>query len=140
MDDAETEGWLEPETEAELREAYESVGPAAQTVVRETTKAMAFDRAEYEERVDSGVVETARDALFASLLRVRVADRETFEAWRDEYDGAVHVAGSEHVDRAVWHVAPAADAAVAATFQDEREAAVGTLRRQAFGRLYDDLL
>jgi hypothetical protein len=140
MDDAETAGWLAPETESELREAYESVGPAAQTVVREVTKAMEFDRAEYDERVDGDVVETARDALFASLLRVRVADRETFEEWRERYDGAVHVSGSEHVDRVVWHVAPAVDAAVAATFQDERRAAVATLRRQAFGRLYDDLL
>jgi hypothetical protein len=140
MDDVEETGWLEPETEADLREAYESVGPAAQTVVREVTKAMEFDRAEYDERVDGEVVETARDALFASLLVVRVADRETFEAWREGYDGAVHVAGSEHVDSVVWHVAPAADAAVAATFQDERDAAVATLRRQAFGRLYDDLL
>lgn len=140
MDDVEETGWLEPETEADLREAYESVGPAAQTVVRETTKAMEFDRAEYDERVDAEVVETARDALFASLLCVRVGDRDTFEAWREDYDGAVHVAGSEHVDRVVWHVAPAADAAVAATFQDERDAAVATLRRQAFGRLYDDLL
>jgi len=101
---------------------------------------MEFDRAEYDERVDADVVETARDALFASLLRVRVADRETFEAWREGYDGEVHVSGSDHVDRVVWHVAPVAEAAVAATFQDERRAAVATLRRQAFGRLYDDLL
>jgi len=101
---------------------------------------MAFDRAEYEERVDSDVVETARDALFASLLRVRVGTVEAFEAWREGYDGDCHVAGSEHVDHAVWHVAPVAGAAAAATFQDERDAAVATLRRQAFGRLYADLL
>jgi len=140
MNDVEEMGWLAPETESDLHEAFESVGPAAQTVVRETTKAMEFDRAEYDERVDGAVVETARDALFASLLAVRVADRETFESWREDYDGDVHVAGSDNVDRVVWHVAPVADAAVAATFQDERDAAVATLRRQAFGRLYDDLL
>ncbi len=139
-EDVETVGWLEPADEAELHDAYEAVGPAAQTVVRETTKAMEFDRAEYDERVDSDVVETARDALFASLLRVRVGTDETFETWREGYGGDCHVAGSDHVDHVVWHVAPVAEAAVAATFQDERDAAVATLRRQAFGRLYDGLL
>jgi hypothetical protein len=44
------------------------------------------------------------------------------------------------VERVVWHVPPFADAAVAATFQDERDAAVATLRRQAFGRCYRDRL
>jgi len=138
--DVEKTGWLAPETTAELHAAYEDVGLAAQTVVRETTKAMAFDRAEYQERVTGAVVETARDAIFASLLRVRVADRERFEAWRESYDGDCHVAGSDNVDRVVWHVAPVADAAVAATFHEKRDAAIAALRRQAFGRLYDDLL
>jgi hypothetical protein len=44
--------------------------------------------------------------------------------------------GSPNVDRVAWHAAPFADEAVATTFQNEREAAVGTLRRQAFSRLY----
>jgi hypothetical protein len=138
--ETDTEGWLAPETDAELREAYESVGPVAQTVVREVARAMAFDHEEYEERVTGEVIETARDALFASLLRVRVGDRDAFEDWRGDYDGDCHVVGSEHVGRVVWHDAPVAGAAVAATFQDERAAAVATLRRQAFGRLYADLL
>jgi len=50
------------------------------------------------------------------------------------------VFGSEDVDNVVWHAPPFADAAIAATFQDERDAAVATLRRQAFGRLYRDAL
>ncbi|MFB6107924.1 MAG: DUF5809 family protein [Haloplanus sp.] len=136
----ETEGVFEPETLADAREAYESVGPAAQTVVRETAKAMDFDREEYRERVTSDVVETARDALFASLLVVRVGDREAFEAWREDADVEVSEVGSPDVTKVVWHVAPFADAAVAATFENEREAAVATLRRQAFGRLYRDRL
>lgn len=136
----ETEGVFDPETLAAAREAYESVGPAARTAVREMATAMDFDRAEYETRVTSDVVETARDAIFASLLVVRVADREAFESWRDDADAEVTVFGSSDVDRVVWHVAPFADAAVAATFQNERDAAVGTLRRQAFGRLYRDRL
>jgi hypothetical protein len=136
----ETEGVFDPETLADAREAYESVGPAAQTVVRETASAMDFDREEYRERVTSDVVETARDALFASLLVVHVGDREEFDAWRADATVDVTVLGSDEVDRVVWHVASFADAALAATFQEERDAAVGTCRRQAFGRLYRDAL
>jgi hypothetical protein len=138
--DVQRDGVFEPETLEAAREAYESVGPAAKTAVRETATAMEFDREEYRDRVTSDVVETARDAIFASLLAVRVADRDAFESWRADADVDVTVAGSPDVDRVVWHVAPFADAAVAATFQDEREAAVATCRRQAFGRCYRDRL
>ncbi|MFB6303010.1 MAG: DUF5809 family protein [Haloferacaceae archaeon] len=139
-EDWETEGFVAPATVAEARAAYRSVDPVARTVVRETAWAMDFDRAEYDERVTDGVIETARDALFASLLAVRIGSHEAYEAWREDYDGEVHEAGSEQVDRVVWHAPPFADEAVAATFASEREAAVGTLRRQAFGRLYRDVL
>lgn len=136
-----TEGFFAPETVEEARDAYEGVGPAAQTVVRETARAMEFDREEYHDRVTSDAVETARDALFASLLVVRVGTREEFEAWRDDYpDYDVAETGSPDVESVVWHVAPFAETAVAATFQSEREAAVGTLRRQAFGRIYRERL
>lgn len=136
----ETEGVFDPATLADAREAYESVGPAAQTVVRETASAMDFDREEYHDRVTSDVVETARDALFASLLVVHVGDRDAFEDWRADADVDVTLLGSDEVENVVWHVAPAVDAAVAATYQDERDAAVATCRRQAFGRLYRDAL
>jgi hypothetical protein len=132
------EGRLSPETESAAREAYEAVGPTAQLVVKEVAKAMAFDREEYRERVTGDVVETARDVLFAAELEVRVGSREEYEAWRDGFDGDVVEHGSEHVDSIAWHVAPFADAAVAATFQDERDAAVGTLRRQAYGEIYKE--
>jgi hypothetical protein len=136
-----TEGVFSPETEAEAREAFESVGPAAQVVVRETTKAMEFDREEYSQRVTGDVVETARDALFASLLEVHVGDREEWEAWQEEHpEYSAHVNGSDHVDHVVWHAAPCTGEAVAATFQQEEQAAIGTLRRQAYGRIYADLL
>ncbi|PSP84785.1 hypothetical protein BRC83_04925 [Halobacteriales archaeon QS_1_68_17] len=133
----ETEGLLSPATEREAREHYEALGPAAQVLVREVARAMEFDREEYDRRVTSGVVETARDVLFASLLSVRVGTREEFEEWcADNPDYERREAGSEHVDYVVWHAAPAAEVVAAATFQDERDAAVGTLRRQAFGRVY----
>lgn len=133
------EGLIAPATVAEARERYEALGPPARTVVREVAKAMSFDREEYADRVTGEVVETARDALFASLLEVRVGSRAAFEAWREAHDGPVHATGSEHVDRAVWHAGPGGEA-VAATFQSERDAAVATLRRQAFGRLYREVV
>ncbi|MFC4358342.1 DUF5809 family protein [Halobium salinum] len=137
----ETEGVFAPETVEEAREQYENVGPAAQVVVRETVRAMAFDRKEYKERVTSDVVETARDALFASLLVVHVGDRAEFEAWCEDHpDYDVTEVGNENVERVVWHAAPFAGEVAAATFQEERTAAVGTLRRQAFGRIYRDRL
>ena len=135
-----TEGRFEPDTVADARATYDAVGPAARVVVRETTRAMAFDREEYDRRVTDEVVETARDALFASLLAVTVADRDAYERWRAEYDGEVVETGSDAVDRVAWHAPSFADRAVAATFQDEPTAAAQTLRRQAFGRLYRPLL
>ncbi|MCL9812830.1 DUF5809 family protein [Natranaeroarchaeum aerophilus] len=134
-----TTGLFSPDDEAEAVETYDSLGPAAQTVVKETAKAMAFDADEYDERVTGDVIETARDALFASLLSVQVGTVEEFEAWCEDFDGDVEVRGSEHVDNVVWHVAPG-ERAVAATFQSEERAAVGTLRRQAFGTIYRELV
>lgn len=133
----ETEGSLAPETEAAARAAFESAGPTAQQVVREAAKAMSFDREEYRERVTSDVVETARNVLFADRLAVHVGTREEFEAWTDDHpEYEVTEVGSPNVGRVVWHAAPFSKDVVAATYHEEREAAVGTLRRQAFSRLY----
>jgi len=138
-----TEGEFTPATAAAVRERYDALGPTAQVVVKEVAKAMGMDADEYDRRVTSDVVETARDVLFASLLEVHVGSREEYEDWladADYDDEAVQEVGSEHVDNVVWHAAPATETVVAASFHDERRAAVGTLRRQAFGRLYRDLL
>ncbi|MEZ3142970.1 DUF5809 family protein [Halobaculum sp. MBLA0143] len=134
--DIETEGYLAPATVAAARERYAEAVPTAKTATREATKAMSFDREEYERRVTSDVVGTVRDAVFASSLRVQVADRETFEAWADDDGRETVLVGHDDAPRVVWHAPGFADSVVAATFADEREAAVGTLRRQAFGRLY----
>ena len=166
----ETEGHLAPESGDAARQRYAELGGAAGTVVRAATKAMGFDREEYEERVTDDVRATARDALFASLLEVRVGDSEAFEAWRATFDGDCRVMGSEEVPNVVWHVVPfgatgppdraAGDSggrspsdsragsgsegvepvAVAATFQDEPEAAKATLRRTVFARMYHDVI
>ena len=132
----ETRGRDEFETETAAREAFEAAGPTAQTAVREAAKAMGFDREEYEARVTPAVVETVRDVVFAGGLAVAVGTREEFETWREDVDLEVTAIGSEHVDHVAWHAAPFCGEAVAATFQDEADAAVETLRRQALGRVY----
>ena len=136
----ETRGRDEFESVAVAREAFETAGQIAQTVVREATKAMGFDREEYEQRVTPDVVETVRDVLFAQGLAVTVGTRAEFDEWRESTDLEVATVGSEHVDNVAWHAAPFAGQAVAATYQGERRAAVGTLRRQAFGRIYDGVV
>ncbi|WP_128477307.1 DUF5809 family protein [Halorussus pelagicus] len=135
----ETHGFLAPETETEARDRYEAVGPAAQTVVKETAKAMQFAPDEYDKRVTGEVIETARDALFASLLEVRTGTREEYEEWLADRDREVLEEGAENVDNVAWHDA-LGETAVAATYQSEERAAVATLRRQAFGRVYRELL
>ncbi|WP_135852285.1 DUF5809 family protein [Halorussus salinus] len=135
----ETHGFLAPETEAEARDRYDETGPAAQTVVKETAKAMAFAPDEYDERVTGEVIETARDALFASLLTVRTGTREEFDDWLADRDRELLEEGSENVENVAWHDA-LGETVVAATYQNEERAAVATLRRQAFGRVYRELL
>jgi len=137
----ETRGVFAPRTEAEVRERFESVGPAAQTVTREVARAMDLSKEEYEDRVTSGVVGAAREALFASLLEVQVGDYGALEAAKDDHpDADVHENGSADVDRAAWHYVPFADALVATTFQNEPDAAVATLRRIAFSEFYEPAL
>ena len=136
----ETEGQFSPATVAAARDRYESLGSTAQVVVKEVAKAMGLSADEYDERVTGEVVETARDALFAESLAVTVGSREEFEDWRADTDHAVEILGSEAVDNVVWHAPAFADEAVAATYQSEREAAVGTLRQQAFGRIYSEVV
>jgi len=144
-----TRGVFAPATEAEARERYGLVGPVAQTVIREVARGMELDRDEYEARVTPEVVGRARDALFASMLEVSVGSREEFEAWAAERDldvgweevgddSDVVVLGSPHVENVVWHDPPNGEP-VAATFQDEEDAAVETLRMQLLGRCYRPL-
>ncbi|MDS0282016.1 DUF5809 family protein [Haloarcula onubensis] len=136
----ETEGQFAPPTVAAARDRYESLGSTAQVVVKEVAKAMGLSADEYRERVTGEVVETARDVLFAESLAVTVGSREEFDEWRAGTDHDIEVIGADNVDNVVWHAPDFADEAVAATYQSERDAAVGTLRRQAFGRLYREVV
>lgn len=133
-----TRGDVAPEDAAAARDRYRALAPLAETVVREATSAMGFDREEYEERVTPEVVTRVQEALFAARLEVHVGTRAEFDAWADDRDDVV-VLGAEAVDHVAWHD-PSFGDAVAATFQNEEDAAVDTLRRQAFGRVYRDVL
>jgi predicted component of type VI protein secretion system len=133
-----SDGSFGPDSVTAARERYNDLASVARLVVREAARAMDFDREEYRDRVDTEVVATAQDTLFAAELAVSIGTRAEFDAWRKDFDGQVTVAGSDHVDNVVWH--DFAGEAVAATFQNEPKAAVSTLRRQAFGQLYRDQL
>ncbi|MEF8773216.1 MAG: DUF5809 family protein [Halobacteriales archaeon] len=135
-----TEGLILPATAEEAREEFEGLVPAADTVVREAAKAMAFDDEEFDRRLTTDVVATAHEALFASLLVVRIGTAAEFEAWAGGADHEVERMGSDNVDHVVWHAPPFSETAVAATYQHERAAAVATLRRQAFGRIYREVV
>lgn len=139
----ETVGYIAPESVAEARDRYAEVRPIAKELVREIVVAMDVDRAEYEKLVTPEIVVIARDALFSSLLVVSTGERARFEAWceRPEVaDFAVEIEGSQHVDRVAWHGSPLAETVLAATYHTERDAAIATLRRMAWGRMYHDVV
>lgn len=134
-------GFLAPETRADAQDAFESLGPAAQTVTKEVAKSMGMDRDEYAERVTGDVVATARDAMFAELLHVYAGTMEEYDSWADAhpaFEADRH--GSDDVDNAAWHPVRPTETVVVATYQNEPDAAIGTLRRIAFGGHYRDLL
>jgi len=136
----ETEGIFTPETPEAARDRFTSLAPAAKTVLREVGRELSMDTGTYQEEMDEDLRLTAQEAMFASLLAVRVGTRTEYDQWRDGADVETVEVGSENVDNVVWHAPPFLDTAVAATFHNERDAAVGTLRRQAFGRLYRDVI
>ncbi|KAB1187405.1 MULTISPECIES: DUF5809 family protein [Haloferax] len=137
----ETHGTISPETREAAADAFDRVGPTAQVVVRETAKAMEFDREEYRERVTGDVVETVRNALFAESLTVTVGSRAEFDEWCADHDEfEVVELGNPDVERVAWHPIPFAETVIATTFQNERDAAISTLRRNAFGRVYRDTI
>ncbi|WP_330631313.1 DUF5809 family protein [Halocatena halophila] len=131
-----SDGILNPTTETAVRERYGAVGGTAQTVVRSTTKAMSFDRSEYDERVTTDVISTAHEALFGSLLEVMVGTAEEFDRWCDDHNHEVELIGSETVDNVVFHPVEFESVVVGATYQQKERAAIETLRRHAFGKYY----
>lgn len=132
----ETDGPFAPETEAAARERYAAVKPAAETAATVVAKTLDVDPG----RADEDVVRTAHEAIFASLLAVHVGTRAEYENWLEGRDRDVTELGSEHVSGVAWHDAALAGEVLAATFESEPEAAIYTLRRQAFDRLYREVV
>lgn len=136
----ETEGLLEPESEDAARERYADLEPAAGEVLGAVARTMLREDEDYDDRVTDAVRQTAHEAIFASLLRIHVGTREELDDWMADRDDSLILAGNENVENAAWHRAALDDTVVAATFQDRRRAAVDTLRRQAFARVYREVV
>lgn len=132
----ETSGLFAPTDEAGVRHRYDAVGAAATVAAAEVAQALGVDR----DRVDDDVRLVAHEAIFASLLSVMVGTRAEYEDWLADRDRTTIELGSEHVSGVAWHDAPFAEAVIAATYESEPQAAVATLRRQAFARLYREVV
>jgi hypothetical protein len=135
-----TEGLFAPESEAAVSEQYAAAGAAAEVVVSELVRALPVADEAADRPDDATLQLTATEAIFASLLEVRVGTDDEFEAYEAETDRNVEMLGSEHVSGVAWHDAPAADRILAATYENEPEAAVDALRRQAFVKLYREVV
>lgn len=135
-----TEGLFAPVSASEVREQYEAAGVAAEVVVRELVRALPVADETADRPDDATLQLTATEAIFASLLEVHVGTDAEFEDHIAETDREVETLGSEHVSGVVWHDAPATDRILAATYENEPDAAVDALRRQAFAKLYREVV
>lgn len=136
----ETEGLFAPATTVAVVETYDTLSSAATNVVKELARDLTADASAYDEMVGPETVATAQEALFASLLEVYTGTRTEYEEWCADRDVERIERGNENVANVAWHHAPAAGTVVAATYAQQRDAAVGTLRRQAFASVYRELL
>jgi hypothetical protein len=96
----ETEGILAPETPAAARGRFASLAPAAKTVLREVGRELSMDTGTYQEQIDDDLRLTAQEAIFASLLAVRVGTlrRQAFgRLYRDVVTGAGDTAAGRAV-------------------------------------------
>lgn len=131
-----TVGLFAPEDTAAVRDRYAAVETAAAVAATEVANALDVD----PDRVDDDIELVAQESIFASLLAVHVGTRAEFEEWVAGTDRETTLLGSEHVSRVAWHDAPVAGVVIGATFESEQAAAIGTLRRQAFARVYREVV
>ena len=139
----ETVGYLAPETPEAVEEAYADCEPIARELTREIVLATGIDSASYHDMMTTEVIEAAQAVYFSSVLRIHTGSREEFSEWiaSSPYtEEAVHREGSPNVDQIAWHVSRATDQIVAATYHQQREAALSSLRRIVWGRLYAEMV
>jgi hypothetical protein len=137
----ERRGLFSFDSEADLAAVHQALLPAGETVTEELLDVLAYHQEASEVSVTTELVETAHEAIFASLLEVYTGDSDEFDAWlRDHPELEVHLEGHEHAERRAWHPVGPAGAVVAVTFQQEVEAAAEMVRRQAVGRYYRERL
>lgn len=124
-----TEGLLAPTSLAAARRHFEALRPTAEELVSELAGLLTGEAVD-----DDRAVETAQEIVFAGVLTIHTGSRAEFEEWVADHDEPVTEFGSEHVANVAWHPGP--DEIVAATYEDQRRAAIQTLRRQAMGHCY----
>ncbi|MFW5965497.1 MAG: DUF5809 family protein [Halodesulfurarchaeum sp.] len=137
----ETHGEWSPETELAVRERYGSLARPAETVTKSIAKTATDTDLAYGSLTAGEVIEAAQQALFAALLEVTVSTTEEFLDWlATAGNPRVELAGPETVDRRAFHHVHPQGVVTAVSFQDKPDAAIATVRRQAFGRHYRPLL
>lgn len=140
-DSMDTRGQFAPETKAAARSLYDDLAIAAETVTKTLAETSTDSREAYHELLDQERIDAAHEALFASLLEVHVGSVEEFESWMNRHDAfQLSLSGPETVPRRAWHPVRPRKTVTAVSFQTAPEAAVATVRRQAFGTQYRELL
>lgn len=137
----ETRGHFAPRTETAASAQYDDLALVAKTVTKEIAEAGTDTSDGYQALVEESVIETAQQALFASLLEVHVGSVDEYEAWLTDHDSLDwSLAGTDTVTRRAWHPVWPRDQVAAVSFQNSPEAAIATVRRQAFGQHYRAIL
>jgi hypothetical protein len=137
----ETRGHFAPRTETAASAQYDDLALAAKTVTKEIAEAGTDTSDDYQALVEESVIDTAQQTLFASLLEVHIGSVDEYEAWLTDHnslDGSL--AGTDTVARRAWHPVWPRDHVAAVSFQNSPEAAIATVRRQAFGQHYRAIL
>jgi hypothetical protein len=136
-----TRGELTPTTAAAAREAYAGLALPAETVTKAVADAGTDSTEAYQSFLDDDVLETAQESLFAASLAVQVGTADEYEAWlADHADLEPSMTGHEDVSGRAWHPVWPREVVAAVSFADSPDAAVATVRRQAFGKFYRSMI
>ncbi len=136
-----TRGDLTPRTAAAAQEAYAGLALPAETVTKAVAEAGTDSTDAYRSFLDDDVLETAQQSLFAASLAVHVGTVEEYEAWLADH-GSLEpsMTGHEDVTGRAWHPVWPREVVAAVSFSDSPDAAVATVRRQAFGKYYRSMI